>query len=281
MSMTEAVKPRVGIVGVGEMGRPLIVRLKRMGYDVLAYARREEVKKDLETAGVPTVGSLAEMAKGRDFVIIYVYTDDQVLQVALDDGLVDAMEPGSMLIIHTTGSPTTTRTIAAHGNRRGVQVVDVGGSGSPAALARGAVTWMVGGEPEEFARCRPLLEAYGHPVFHVGPLGSGMALKLINNALLGAHVQLARDACEAGKSQGIDPNTLLSILGHCSGASYGQEAVAAAPTEADFMRSLGRFIYKDVSVATKAASELGIDLGMIAAANEPLMASLEAGGAHD
>jgi 3-hydroxyisobutyrate dehydrogenase-like beta-hydroxyacid dehydrogenase len=127
---------RVGIVGTGEMGGAVVDRLLGAGFEVAAFARRPEVRARLTAAGVAVVDSPAALGAACDLVLLYVFADDQVRSVAIDDGLVDAMAPGSTLVIHTTGSPATAQAVAAHAEAREVGVLDAPGSGGPAEATR-------------------------------------------------------------------------------------------------------------------------------------------------
>jgi len=265
----------IGIIGVGEMGRPLVDRLLAAGHRVAAYVRRPELKQDLAAAGVEVAPSVQALAKGRAFVILYVYTDEQVRTLALEDGLVEAMDPGAMLIIHSTGSPRTAEAIAARANPLGVRVVDAAGSGGPAKVAAGEVTMLVGGETADFERCRTVLAAYAKPILHVGPLGAGQKVKLINNALFGANIQLALEACRVGRAFGLDPRELAKALSSCSGGSAVTGILAGMGSPEALVKGAGRFVHKDVTVAAKLADELGADLGLIQTVNDVLLAQLE------
>jgi len=266
---------RIGVIGVGEMGRPLVDRLVAAGHSVAAYVRRPELKAELAAIGVEIAPSVEALARGRAFVILYVYTDDQVKDLALDGGLVDAMDAGASLIIHTTGSPLTAEAIAARAEPRGVRVVDAAGSGGPAKVAAGEVTMLVGGTPEDFARCRAVLHVYADPVLHVGPLGAGQRFKLINNVMFGAHIQLALEACRLAREFGIDPGEMARAFATCSGDSAAMRIISAIGSPEALVRGAGRFVYKDVTVAAKLAAELGADLGLLSVVTEPLMATLE------
>lgn len=265
---------RIGIVGVGAMGRPVVERLKARGFDVAAYVRRDSVKAELKAMGIMLEPDIASLASGRDFVILYVYSDEQTRKVALVDGLVDAMDEGSILIIHTTVSPGTVKAIHARAHPRGVRVVDAGGAWAPPYTARGEMTLMVGGEPEDIARCMPVLETYAYPVHHMGPLGSGMCMKLINNAVLGVHLQLASEVIRIGRDLNLDTYRLLRGLTYCTGGSTAMHLMGTAVTEERFWQYGGRFLYKDISVVYEFAEKLGLDLGMIGELNKPLLEKL-------
>lgn len=266
---------RIGVIGVGEMGRPLVDRLLAAGHPVAALVRRAELRAELAAAGVEMVDAIDALAKGRDIVIVFVFTDEQVRAIALDDGLVDAMEPGSLLVVHTTGSPQTVETIAAHANARGIAVVDAPVSGGPGKIATGTITLLVGGEAAAVVRCRPVFACYANPVLHVGALGMGHRLKLINNLMFGAHIQLAIEAARVGRTFGIDAGELARTLGHCSGNSAALALVALMGSPAGLMAAAGRFVHKDVLVASQLAEELGADLGLLGTVTAPLRKARE------
>jgi len=269
-------KLRVGIVGVGEMGRPMVDRLLAAGHEVAAYVRRPEQHDVLREIGVEVVPSLAALGAGRDFVIIYVYTDEQARSLALDEALLGGMDAGTMLVIHTTGSPRTVQAAAEHCAIRGLRVVDAAGSGGPARVAQGKVMMMVGGTADDFAHVSPLLEAYADPVVHAGPLGAGQYMKLINNALFGANMQLAVEACRIGREFGLDVMQMAKYLGaHGSGGTAVLAMIAEFGSTEQMLERAGPYAQKDILVAEKLADELGVDLGTIREVNAPLLARLE------
>jgi 3-hydroxyisobutyrate dehydrogenase-like beta-hydroxyacid dehydrogenase len=261
----------VGIVGTGEMGRPLVDRLLAAGHAVAAYARRPQVRDDLAAAGVEVVDSVPAVAANREVVLLYVYADEQVRRVALDDGLVDAMAPGSLLVIHTTGSPATARAIAASANARGVGVVDAPGSGGPAQVADGTLNLFVGGDPADVERGRRLFAAYTSKVTHFGTLGSGQIVKLLNNLLFGAQVELAVEAARLAGSFGIDAAELAQVLHTCSGQSFSLDLIASMGSAENLVGAAGEYIYKDVLVAREVAASIDAPLGTFDAVTAPLL----------
>ena len=262
---------RIGIVGTGEMGRPLVDRLLAAGFDVSAFARRDDVRADLAVAGVHCVDALTDLARDRDVVVVYVYSDEQVGKIVLDDGLADAMEPGSVILVLTTGSPRTVEAIDARVQSRGVGVVDAPGSGGPTQVAAGTLTLFVGGEDAHVERCRPVFDAYAANVVHFGALGTGQKVKLLNNLLFGANVELAVEAARLSQEFGIDPALLATTLHTCSGASYALDLVAAMGSGDALVQGAGRFVHKDVLVAETVAEEIGAPLGTIGAVTGPLL----------
>ena len=254
---------RVGIVGTGEMGRPLVDRLSSAGVDITVFARRPEGRSQLEAAGVPCVDDVDALARRCDVVIVYVYSDDQVRSVVLDGGLAQAMAPDSTIVVHTTASPRTIEAIVAQAASRDVGVVDAPGSGGPAQVADGTLTLFVGGGSDVVARCEPLFAAYATKVVHFGPSGAGQKVKLLNNLLFGAHVELAVEAAELCDSLGVDADLVAKTLRSCSGASYGLELLAAMGSAEALLGAAGQFVHKDVVTARAAAGEAGARLGTL------------------
>lgn len=250
---------RVGFVGAGRMGAPMVRRLSDAGHDVRVLGRTPEKRSPIKDLGASAVTNIATVAESADVVIVCVFTDEQVRQVCLEDGLVDAMPDDAVLVVHTTGSPNTVEAIAEHG----VAVVDAPVSGGPHDIAAGQVTLYVGGDEYAVGRARPLLSTYGDPVLHVGGLGSGQLVKLVNNALFAAQIGLVAEGVRLGGLLGVDEPALLEALTHGSSASSAMGNIARAGSTAAFIDAVGGFIGKDVAVVRETVAELGGDLGVL------------------
>jgi 3-hydroxyisobutyrate dehydrogenase-like beta-hydroxyacid dehydrogenase len=196
-----------------------------------------------------------------------LYTDQQVREVALGSGLLEAMPSGSVLVLHTTGSPTTATAIAERARQRGIEVVDAPLSGGPHDVDAGSVTLFVGASDEGLARARPALAAYGNPILHVGPTGSGQLVKLVNNAVFAANIGVVAEAVRFARELGVDETSVLTAVAQGSGSSRALLGVAAAGSVAVFARSVGEFVGKDVAVVRDVGAELGADLGVLAGAH--------------
>ncbi len=250
---------RVGFIGTGRMGAPMVRRLVEAGHDVRALGRTPEKRDAVADLGAYAVAEPAAAAEGAEAVVICVFTDEQVQQVCLDEGLVAAMSPDAVLVLHTTGSPRTAKTVAA----RGITVVDAPVSGGPHDIAAGRVTLFVGGDDDAVARVRPLLSTYGDPILHVGRTGTGQLVKLVNNALFAAQIGLVAEGVRLGGLLGIDEQALLEALTHGSAGSRALGNIARAGSAAAFIDAVGDFIGKDVAVVRKTVAELGGDLGAL------------------
>ncbi|OLP02358.1 6-phosphogluconate dehydrogenase [Mycolicibacterium porcinum] len=252
---------RIGFIGAGRMGAPMVRRLTDAGHQVRALGRDDEKRAAVAELGAAPVSSPREVVAGTDVTIVCVFTDEQVRELC--PGLVDEMPEGSILVLHTTGSPRTAEALAERGAARGIAVIDAPVSGGPHDIAAGSVTVFAGGPEDAVARAREVLTAYADPVLHVGPVGSGQRVKLVNNALFAAQIGVVAEGVRLGDRLGIDEATLLTALTHGSAASRALGGIAATGSAEAFIARVGEFIGKDVAVVRTTASELDSDLGRL------------------
>ncbi|MEU6541193.1 NAD(P)-dependent oxidoreductase [Streptomyces sp. NPDC047000] len=257
----------LGFVGAGRMGRPMVRRLVGAGHMVRVYARTSEARKALARDGAEPVDSLATVAHGAQAVFVCVLTDAQVRDVCLDGGLISVLPDGSVLAVHTTGDPRTVRALAG----LGADVVDVPVSGGPHDIETGRLTVYAGGEEETVQRVRPALHAYADPVLHVGALGAGQSVKLLNNAMFAAQLGLLAHLVRLGRCLEVEEDVLLAALSHGSAAGNASAASAARGGVSELALSAGPFLRKDLAVVSGLAEELGLSLGAL----EPAVRSLE------
>jgi 3-hydroxyisobutyrate dehydrogenase-like beta-hydroxyacid dehydrogenase len=251
---------KVGFVGAGRMGAPMVARLVGAGHQVRALGRTDEKCAALAALGATPVASTLAVTEGADAVVICVFTDEQVRRICFDDGLAAALPTGSVLVLHTTGSPRTAQDIAGH---TGAAVLDAPVSGGPHDIAAGRVTLFVGGPGDALERVRPALGSYGDPILHVGGLGAGQKVKLVNNTLFAAQIGLLAEAVKLGDSLGIDETALLQALPYGSGSSRALSGVAGRGSVSSFIAMTGPFVGKDIAVVRQTLADLGTDLGAL------------------
>ncbi|WP_280360957.1 NAD(P)-dependent oxidoreductase [Nocardia wallacei] len=256
----------IGFAGAGRMGRPMIERLARSGHMVRAVGRSAESRSALGELGAEPVETVAAAAEGADVFVVCVFSDEQVREVCLDGPVLSALPHGAVLVVHTTGSPDTVAAIADAARPHGLEVVDAPVSGGPHNIAAGQLTVFAGGTDAAVHRAREVLSAYADPVLHVGPLGSGQRVKLVNNTLFAAQIGLVADAIRLGSQLGLDESTLLDALPHASSSGRALASIAAKGAVDTFRTSVGEFLGKDIAVARTLAAELGADLGILNAA---------------
>ena len=263
MSDLDSAPTRIGVIGAGRMGRPIIDRLVAAGYEPTVLTRRPTARAAAEAAGLRCAGTVRETVRDAEVVVTVVFDDEQLRVAALgDDGVIAAMPAGGVLVQHTTCDPATVTLLAETGARRGVSVLDAALSGNPRDIAAGQLTVWIGGEEQALERVRPLLDAYASPVMFVGSVGDGQRIKLVNNALFVAQVGLVVDAVRLAGSVGIAEEQIIAAVAQGSGASRALSSVAWIGASAVGTR-LGELMSKDISVVRAIAERAGADLGLI------------------
>ncbi|GAA1002864.1 hypothetical protein Aple_001830 [Acrocarpospora pleiomorpha] len=210
---------RIGWIGLGDQGVPLVRRLLASPYDVVLWARREQSLEPFAGTRAALAASPAELGERCDVVGVCVTADADVVDVVVGGGLLEAMRPGTTLVIHSTVAPRTCAALAERAAPQGVHVIDAPVTRDGASHDESRVSLLVGGEADVVERARPVLRAYADFVFHLGPLGSGQHMKIINNTLAVSNLALIFDALRVGEAAGLDPEEMLAALRHTSGGS--------------------------------------------------------------
>jgi len=250
---------RVGFVGAGRMGFPMVERLAAAGHDLVVYARRAEAAASLDRVGVRHASVLAEAAAGVDVLLLCVFSDAQLAEVA--DPLAAALPDGAVLASHVTGRASALRSLADR--FPGIHVVDAPVSGGPGEITAGRLTVLLGGLPAARARAAEAVRAYADPVIETGELGTALAVKLVNNFLFAANTQVLAEAVWLGEELGVAPGEMLSALNHMSGGSQVTRRAAEGADMAAFATRIGPFMKKDVAVCLEQAAERGVDAGLL------------------
>jgi 3-hydroxyisobutyrate dehydrogenase len=252
---------KIGWVGLGIIGTLMVKHLLAAGHQVTVYKRGKGLA-DCVAAGAKEQEDYAQLARDSDLLVLCVYDDDQVRSVMFDNGALAAMKPGSVLALHTTGSPGLMRELGEKAPQ-GVQVLDVTFSGGPADAEAGKLTLMVGGEAETLERVRPALETYSQQIYLVGPLGHGQIVKLMNNLILGTNLMNAVELLKMADGFGFETTTVAQIIQASSGASYAMRLFQNQPV-AKMLEASRHYMEKDVAVALDAAKEIGLDVSAFA-----------------
>lgn len=250
---------RVGFVGAGRMGMPMVERLAAAGHDLVVYARRAETKAAVTGLGVRHTADLAEAADGVGVLLLCVFSDEQLAEIA--GPLAAALPDGAVFASHVTGRESTLQAVA--GRFPAIQVVDAPVSGAPDDIAAGKLTVLLGGPPAARARAAEAVRAYADPVIETGELGAALAVKLVNNFLFAANVQLTAEAVRLGEALGVAPGQLLGALEHMSGGSQASHRAAARPDMEAFAARIAPFMKKDVAICLEQAAERGVDPGLL------------------
>ncbi|HYH49852.1 MAG TPA: NAD(P)-dependent oxidoreductase [Acidimicrobiia bacterium] len=209
----------IGFVGLGEMGLPMARTLLRAGFRIRACDRRPEAAAAAERAGALAAATLSDLAVC-PVVALVVVSDAQVATAGRE--LVTHLQPGAVIVVHSTVLPETVTSLAAAAAVSGVDVLDAPVSGAVMAAERGELAIMAGGPEPVLQRCRPVLDALGR-VIPVGAVGSGQVVKLLNNMLQAGHRLLQCEAIEVAARCGIDEATVRAVLAASSGGSWTNE----------------------------------------------------------
>jgi 3-hydroxyisobutyrate dehydrogenase len=245
----------VGFIGLGSQGGPMARRIVESGYPLVLWARRAESLQAFNDTAAQTAVSIAELGARADHVGLCVVEDAGVRQVCGE--LIPSMRAGSRIVIHSTVHPQTVIDLANQAEARGIAILDAPVSGGGPAAAARTLTVMLGGDEAVVAGARPILETFGALIVRLGGVGAGQMAKLINNALMAAHVALAHYGLSGGAALGLDREALCQIVKASSGRSYGFEVYSRLPKVSAFghgarllakdMRLLGELLGADPS----------------------------------
>jgi 3-hydroxyisobutyrate dehydrogenase len=237
-----------GFIGLGSQGSGMAQRIIAQGVPTTLWARRPQALNDFAgTAEVAT--SPRELGRASDVVGICVTDAVAVREVALgEQGVLAGMASGSVLALHSTIGTDECADIAVLAASRGIHVIDAPVSGGGIAASEGRLTVYVGGEKEAVTIARPVLETYGNPVLFMGPLGSGLRTKLLNNALNASHFALAHEAFAIGDELGLETAMLGEALRHGSGRSFALEVFSGLLSFAPIADHVGPIMAKDIDL---------------------------------
>ena len=250
---------RVGFIGLGRMGAPMALNVLQGGHAVGVHDVRREAAAELEAAGARWVASAVDLAAGADVLVTMLPGPPQVEAVMLgENGAFSALRPGSTWVDMSTSTPDVGRRAAALG--RGVGVVDAPVSGMVKGAVSGRLQIFVGGDAQEVARVRPVLDCMGDPerIFHVGPRGAGYAVKLAINLLWFVHVTAAAEVLQMGVRAGVDLDILQRSLAASPASSRVIERDILPVWEGDYDESFTLdLVTKDLGLAIDLGRETG------------------------
>ena len=255
--MTE--QTTVAFIGLGIMGGPMAANLVKAGFDVVGYNRSPEKVKELVEKGGRGAEDVASAVREADVVITMV-PDSPDVEAVSGEVFAGARE-GTLYIDMSTIRPDVAVRVAEAGREAGVRVLDAPVSGGEAGAVEGSLSIMVGGSAEDFADARPVLDAVGKTVVHVGPAGSGQTVKAANQLIVAGNIQLLAEAVVFLDAYGVDMRSALEVLG---GGLAGSTVLArkgdnmlAGEFKPGFRLALH---HKDMGIVTSAAREAGVTI---------------------
>ncbi len=266
---------RIGFIGLGLMGTPLVLNLRKAGFDVAVWNRTPDKAAAAVDAGATRAQSIADLARQSDVVMTMV-TDAAASEAVIcgENGVLDHARPGTILIDMGSIAPEMSRSIAARAEARGVAMLDAPVTGNPRVAAAGKLGIMVGGPAETLEQVRPMLEAVSAVIVHAGPSGAGSTLKLVNNLILGIAIEAVAEALVLARKAGIDPDCVRQITSVGGARTGAMETRGARMIAGDFSPHFSADnMHKDLSTALRLADSLGAATPVAGAALEVLRAA--------
>lgn len=275
---------RIGFLGLGIMGSRMAANVVKAGYELSVWThtpgKAEQWAAEHQASAKATP---AEVAYVSDVVVSMVVDGTQVESVLCgEEGVAHGAHEGLLCVDMSTIAPTDTRRIAERLTGHGVGMMDAPVTGSSPRAEAGTLTIMAGGRPEDFERVRPLLESMGELVVHVGELGQGEMLKLINNSLGAANAAAVAEALLLADATGVDLDALVHVTMSGSGASTQLQMKAGPMREHDYETLFKtEHLLKDVRLCLEEAQAAGVPFPAAAHARDMLVATVGRGHAAD
>jgi len=258
---------KLAFIGLGDIGHLMASHLAREPFELTVWNRTtvkaEHFARDHKASVARTPGDAVRDAQ----VVITCLPSSAEVEAVLhgENGILAAIRKGAVLIDCTSGDPPTSRSIAAELGGRGVEFIDAPVSGGTTAARAGTLTVMWGGDPSVFERVRPVIEAFGKKIVHAGPVGSGDALKAVNNALLAVHILSTAEGLAILVKAGVDPKVALDVINASSGRSNSSEnLIPQRVLTRAFPRTFRlALLEKDIGIAAVMAGDLNAKTPLI------------------
>jgi 3-hydroxyisobutyrate dehydrogenase len=259
---------KIAFLGLGDIGAPMASHLARDPFDLVVWNRTTSKAEDFAREHKARVAATpADAVKDAQVVITCLPSSVEVEAVLHgENGMLESLRKGAVLIDCTSGDPPTSRSVAAELGGRGVEFIDAPVSGGTTAAKAGTLTVMWGGEESVFERVRPVIEAFGKKIVHAGPVGSGDALKAVNNALLAVHILSAAEGLAVLVKAGVNPKVALEVINASSGRSNSSEnLIPQRVLTRAFPRTFRlALLEKDIAIAAVLAEDLHARTPLIA-----------------
>lgn len=283
MESPSSSKAKVGLIGLGLMGRPMGMNLLKAGHPLTVWNRTPSRADELVAAGATLAKSPREVAAGAD-VLLTIVSDPPALEevlwgsnankggaagVAQQDAALPALKSGSIYIDSSTVSPDLARKIAAACAEKGVRFLDAPVTGGDWGAKKGELVFMMGGDAETVKAVEPIIGVLGKKWFLLGPNGAGQTIKLAMNSILALQVEALAEALALVTAAGLQGESLIEVMQSSMARSGVLDIKAPHLLKGEYAPSFPlRLMYKDISLALDLARELGVTLPATMAARE-------------
>lgn len=273
--MSTATAPRrVGLIGLGLMGRPMGMNLLKAGHKLTVWNRTPERANELVAAGAVLAKTPYEAAEASEFLLTIV-SDPPALESVLwgqegkNDGALAGLRAGSIYVDSSTISPSLVGRIAAACRQRGVAFLDAPVTGGDWGAREGNLVFMIGGDEKTLREAEPILGVMGKKWFHLGPSGAGQTMKLAMNAILALEVGAMAEALALVTRAGLKGEQLVEVMQASMARSGVLDVKSPLMLKGDYKPSFPlRLMHKDLGLALDLANQLGVSLPATAAARE-------------
>jgi 3-hydroxyisobutyrate dehydrogenase len=251
---------KVGFIGLGNMGGPMALNLVKAGFALVVHDLDAAKVERLAARGAAKATSAEEVAAAADRTICIVETTAQAQDViAGPHGIIQTARPGNIVVCMSTIDPFVAQRLGEQLAARGIAMLDAPVSGGTERAATGELSIIAGGAKETFAACEDLFRAMGKNIFHVGKLGQGLAMKLVNNMLVQVNTVAVAEALVMGVKAGLDPQTIYDVVRVSTGTSYAFVGRVPKILRRDFAPGGTVDIsFKDQELETAFAKALGV-----------------------
>jgi 3-hydroxyisobutyrate dehydrogenase len=271
---------KVGVVGLGAMGRGMAESLRRSGHEVHACDARPGVAREFAATGGAACANPAEVARACEVVISVVVNAAQTEDVLFGaGGAAEAMSPGSVFVMCSTVDPAWSARMEEKLEARGLLYLDAPISGGAARAAKGEITMMTAGRPAAYAKCGNVLEGMAANVYKLGDrAGAGSTVKIVNQLLAGVHIAAAAEAMALGIRAGVDPKALFEVITHSAGNSWMFENRMPHVLAGDYtpLSAVDIFV-KDLGIVLDTARASKFPLPLASTAHQMFMQASAAG----
>lgn len=260
---------KIAFIGLGNMGGPMAANLSKAGHQLRVFDLVPAALDAAVAAGAHAASSAHDTLADAEIVISMLPASRHVEEVYLGEaGILAQIPEGALVIDCSTIAPASARKLAAEAQARGLAVLDAPVSGGTAGAVAGSLTFIVGGAAQLLERARPVLQAMGKNIFHVGDNGAGQVAKLCNNMALGVIMAATGEALALGVAQGLDPAVLSQMMAVSTGRSWATEVcnpwpgvLPNAPASRGYSGGFGNdLMLKDLGLVAESAVQAGVSI---------------------
>ena len=256
---------RTAFVGLGVMGFPMAGFLAKAGHTITVYNRTaSKAEKWVAEYGGSSANTPRKAATGADIVFCCVGNDDDVRDVILgEDGVLNGVDEGAIIVDHTTASATIAREIYAAATKKGVDFLDAPVSGGQAGAENGQLTVLAGGDADVFDRAAPVIDCYAQAITRIGPVGSGQLAKMVNQICIAGIVQGLSEGLHFAQRAGLDPAVVIESISKGAAQSWQMENRWQTMVNDEFEFGFAvDWMRKDLGIALDEAQQNGAQLEM-------------------